>query len=774
MGKGRDKRKKHEDPAKAAKRHERQVEKASRGERRLNEAGDAAGGTGGLDGEEDIVVTVAKMKRLEDKKREVIERDLAGPPTPRANVVVALHPLRGGNELIIFGGELWDGVETHVYNDLYTYNAQRNHWRQIVAPGGPCPRSSAQGFTYKQHFFVIGGEMVSRTQAQFHHYRDTWRLNTDTCSWDELCTVRGAPVPSARSGHRVAMWRRSAVLMGGFYDNAQESRYYNDVWVLSDLDGAGAWQPVLTPPHTEQPHPRSGHAVAVHEDQLFIYGGYSTEKLNRFQKTQASVHRDLWTLPLAAPTPIWTRVKLGGIPPPIRSGMAFAVKDKKMYLFGGVVDIDGTGGRTNSSFDNDLFVLHLDSTKFFPLVLKKVVAQERVGGAPPSRASNEGTDDGASSSLARDLATLGSGANGTAAAAASDDDDEEDDLIDRRCVAASAAASSSAQVVGGVGASGGTGPLADDACAATLRMSHVELPTGQVVPCRRMNAAMIVSGHTLIVFGGQYEVGKKEVTLRDLYVLNLNRMDTYTCLVPHDLSAFAWLGHDSDSDQGSWEDGSTVADLDALERQLRAEEMDEDDDDDDASDHEDDDTSSDSDDAPPLVPAAGSNLAARVAKAAAAKKVTLRDAGGAAAEAGGRSKVQGKKGMQNHKQQLQEQLSADALVPTPLPQEALRDFFSRTEAFWMQAAADALAAPTAAPAVAPPGSDPAVRVDPREHRKQAITYCRVRYDEATALLEQLAVVERQEQLEMEQLRQLLATRRRLQAEADAQDEADDD
>ena len=47
-----------------------------------------------------------------------VREEIIGHPSPRVNAVLIPNPLKE-NELIMFGGELYDGEFTFVYNDLY-------------------------------------------------------------------------------------------------------------------------------------------------------------------------------------------------------------------------------------------------------------------------------------------------------------------------------------------------------------------------------------------------------------------------------------------------------------------------------------------------------------------------------------------------------------------------------------------------------------------------------------------------------------------------------
>ena len=63
---------------------------------------------------------------------------------------------------------------------------------------------------------IPGGEFSSLNQTSFHHYRDFWCFDISTHTWERIET-KGS-MPSARSGHRMAIWKHFIVLFGGFYD----------------------------------------------------------------------------------------------------------------------------------------------------------------------------------------------------------------------------------------------------------------------------------------------------------------------------------------------------------------------------------------------------------------------------------------------------------------------------------------------------------------------------------------------------------------------------
>ncbi|RNF02437.1 kelch repeat-containing protein [Trypanosoma rangeli] len=699
MGKGRDKRKKHEDPVKAVKRSDRQAHKRAKGMQKGDTDGDEVKG---FNNEEAPEVTLNRIRKQEGKMRTTLVEENAVPPSPRANVVFTLHPERE-QELMLFGGEYWDGEKTVAYNDLYFYNIKRNVWSRLVTAVNPPPRSSSQGVVYKHFLIVFGGEFVSQSQSQFLHFKDVWRFDAKKYEWEELTGVKGGP--SSRSGHRMCLWRRSAIVFGGFYDNAHECHYFNDLWILSCLDGAGKWTAVKTAPYGELPHPRSGHSMAVCNDTLFVYGGFSTEKFNRFKKLQANVHHDLWSIKLpqhinAADNAnaegdfaLWTKIRLGGIPPPIRCGVGSAFKDNKMYLFGGVVDIESPGGKVVSTFTSDLFVFHMDTKRFYPIVLrarKKTTALELKGG------------DLQSELRALHLQHLA----GNSLFSAADSEEEEEEEEDGE------------ESYGSI--------VVDE--ENEMKESFEVNKRGQIYPHRRMNASMLIMGNTLYIFGGQFESGSREVTMSDLFSFNLNTCDTYRVLLAQDLSRLVWLGKEAEaSEAGSWESGSTVVSA--------AFDLDYDEDDDEDTDNtgeaavdggvdlacipralED----GDNDDEPPQVVPAELDTAVTPSREIVDCVTT----------------VKGKKGLKVHKEQLLAQLGSGSAVPTPLKDETPAVFFQRTTDFWVSMASESF-------------EDLKTKQRQSEKRvhKQAMGFAYRRYHEANRLLEQLRIVQEREEEE---------------------------
>lgn len=55
-----------------------------------------------------------------------------------------------------------------------------------------------------------------------------------TNAWENL--ELNGKTPSARSGHRMVVWRNQLVLFGGFYETSRETKWFNDLYIMNFQD----------------------------------------------------------------------------------------------------------------------------------------------------------------------------------------------------------------------------------------------------------------------------------------------------------------------------------------------------------------------------------------------------------------------------------------------------------------------------------------------------------------------------------------------------------
>ncbi len=93
-------------------------------------------------------VTPSKPPDFQDLEKPHNIEEIVPNPSPRTNASLLSNPNKS-NELILFGGEFFDGQLSHLYNDLYRFNTEKNEWKKITTPNPPPPRCSHQACIYK-------------------------------------------------------------------------------------------------------------------------------------------------------------------------------------------------------------------------------------------------------------------------------------------------------------------------------------------------------------------------------------------------------------------------------------------------------------------------------------------------------------------------------------------------------------------------------------------------------------------------------------------------
>jgi hypothetical protein len=72
--------------------------------------------------------------------------------------------------------------------------------------------------------------------------------------------------------------------------------------------------------------------------------------------------------------------------------------------------------------------------------------------------------------------------------------------------------------------------------------------SGRVVPLPRIKPALVVRNNTLYLYGGLLEVGSREVTLDDMWSLDLQKREQWVCIFEGSMNQHAWKGEESDGE----------------------------------------------------------------------------------------------------------------------------------------------------------------------------------------------------------------------------------
>ncbi|KAG7954332.1 hypothetical protein I3843_11G011600 [Carya illinoinensis] len=628
-----------------------------------------------LSPEDDIDAILLSIQKEEAKKKEIHIEENVPAPSPRSNCTLNINPLKE-TELILYGGEFYNGNKTYVYGDLYRYDVEKQEWKLVSSPNSPPPRSAHQAVAWKNYLYIFGGEFTSPNQERFHHYKDFWMLDLKTNQWEQL-NLKGCPSP--RSGHRMVLYKHKIIVFGGFYDTLREVRYYNDLHIF-DLDQF-KWQEIKSRPGSMWPSARSGFQFFIFQDEIFLYGGYSKEvSSDKNSSEKGVVHSDLWSLDPR--TCEWSKVKKSGMPPGPRAGFSMCVHKRRALLFGGVVDMEIKGDVIMSLFLNELYGFQLDSRRWYPLELRKGKSTNNKLKKSSGQKDTDANLDGKANPIEQEES-----------AAMSEDDNleyqEEAGDIESNIDEISHHVSTTMNVGNGGLSSKSGKPLES---SAKLDMQNSVLPE-VVKPCGRINSCMVVGRDTLYVYGGMMEVKDQEITLDDLYSLNLSKLDEWKCIIP--ASESEWVEASEDEDEDDDEDGDDSDD-----------ECNSDSNSDETSDGDDDD-----------VEAAGDGSL---------------QMGDAVALIKGKGKTLRRKEKRARIEQIRASLGLSDSQRTPMPGESLKDFYKRTNLYWQMAAHEH------------------TQHTGKELRKDGFDLADARFRELKPILDELTILEAEQKAEEEE------------------------
>ncbi|GLA35533.1 hypothetical protein AnigIFM63309_011376 [Aspergillus niger] len=452
----------------------------------------------------DLDAILAQYAEEQAKFMKVTEV-VGGPPTPRSSATVLASP-SNRNELLVFGGEYFDGNLATFFNNLFVYNIDRAEWKEVTSPNSPLPRSGHAwcrgGNTGGVYLF--GGEFSSPKQGTFYHYNDFWHLDPSTREWTRLDSKGKGP--PARSGHRMTYYKNYIILFGGFQDTSQQTKYLQDLWIY-DCSKYTWFNPTLSTA-SQKPDPRSSFSFLPHESGAVLYGGYSRVKaatgINgkpakggaQRMTMKPMVHQDTWFLRVtppgpeapanAAPTVRWERRKKpANSPNPPRAGATMAYHKGRGIMFGGVHDVELSEEGIDSEFFDTMFAWNTDRNRFFPLTLRRPRAPGKKQLANQMKSKDRSKAD--EEELLQNLKAL---------EAKKGIRNEEDDELQPEALKKDEE------------------PEPEKPAIVRFEMPH-----------QRFNAQLAVQDDTLYIFGGTFEKGDREFTFNDMYSIDLVKLD---------------------------------------------------------------------------------------------------------------------------------------------------------------------------------------------------------------------------------------------------------
>ncbi|KAJ6520481.1 hypothetical protein C8R45DRAFT_61789 [Mycena sanguinolenta] len=234
-------------------------------------------------------------------------------PFPRYGHALPASPTING-DFYIFGGLVRESAR----NDLYLFST-RDQSATLLQTAGDCPspRVGHASALVNTVLIVWGGDTKTDPKAKPTDKQDDslYLLNLVSREWTKV-TAYG-PSPVGRYGHAVTMVAGSKFMVFG---GQVDGEFLNDLWSF-DLNSP-TWE-LCEPKSSERPAQRTGHVCITYENRIIVFGG-----------TDGQYHyNDTWAYDFN--TRKWSELQCIGFIPSPREGHAAALVDDVIYIFGG-------------------------------------------------------------------------------------------------------------------------------------------------------------------------------------------------------------------------------------------------------------------------------------------------------------------------------------------------------------------------------------------------------------------------------------------------------
>jgi len=328
---------------------------------------------------------------------------------------------------------------------------------------------------------------------------------------------------------------------GGFHDNTRDCKYSNDLHAF-DLE-TRQWKKLETV--GAGPSPRSAcQMFPLADGRVVVYGGYFKQKVKK-DVEKGVTHSDMFLLSPDKHDETmtkwrWQFVKQVGVKPSVRTGFATAVGRDCAYMFGGVQDREKESEESdseddmNGDFYDELYTLVVEGEKA-TWHRPELTGKKDPGEKKRRRKVKEGEID-----------DMEDGEN--------DEEDENVEKIEKLVLEEKAGPSTVTVESGAFTISSTIGE--EEMSAKNGKAMELNKDKDIFVPSARFGAGMVMKGSILYMFGGIWEDGEKDYTLKDFHSLDTHKMDTWNTIIESDVQTMEWYGSsDEDDDEDEDDDG---------------------------------------------------------------------------------------------------------------------------------------------------------------------------------------------------------------------------
>ncbi len=234
----------------------------------------------------DLDAVLEEYKKQQEQFLKVTETVVDGPRGPVPHPHSFASP-SNSNQLLLFGGEYFNGALATFFNDLMIYYIDRDEWRSVTSPNAPLPRSG--------HAWCRGGNqsnsgLLVRRRVQLAEARNILSLQRLLEAGSQL---EGMVTPGAQGQVAAGPKRAPHDLLQELHHPVRRVPGYgqSDQVPGRPLGSVtrrtlSGYNPAL-PPAQLKPDARSSFTLLPHEQGAVLFGGYSRVKTTVAANKQA-------------------------------------------------------------------------------------------------------------------------------------------------------------------------------------------------------------------------------------------------------------------------------------------------------------------------------------------------------------------------------------------------------------------------------------------------------------------------------------------------------
>eukprot|EP00547_Thalassionema_nitzschioides_P009617 CAMPEP_0194228520 /NCGR_PEP_ID=MMETSP0156-20130528/43415_1 /TAXON_ID=33649 /ORGANISM="Thalassionema nitzschioides, Strain L26-B" /LENGTH=693 /DNA_ID=CAMNT_0038961037 /DNA_START=26 /DNA_END=2108 /DNA_ORIENTATION=+ len=498
--------------------------------------------------------------------------------------------------LYVFGGELASSDYYHHYKDLWRYDIAQQRWRELQPPQTgtlPSSRSGHAAMVWKSYMIVFGGFYEAARDNAPRWFNDVYVFNLKTECWLEVPHSKLGNRPEPRSACNISLMNDDTVVLhGGFSkllntspgstSSSKETKVHTDIWLLHLKpilqNKPPAWEKILSSSkissssgsrddtNNNNPNGRSACASCTYKNQMIVFGGVLDAELLH-HKVDSVFFNDIFGLQVQQQThkPKWFPIRAQRRKPTLHEREEEEDDDDEIlmeysesvcnYRVRGMEEeketppaaaaaAAGTQQEDDDDDDDDDDLIENDDEEesspikgwdvnqlrenMFAFVDGKgnVVYEKKVVEAASGNDNNNDSSDDDEEDEEKEEEKE------------EDDDDSEEEEETKTT-------------------DGDNIKPSIKTISSTVMMIDPQARAPQAVPQQkeplpRIKCGAIIHRNSLFIYGGLVEIGDREVTLDDMWCLDLKKRSSWQCIYPGTMHKQVWRGAEVHDDDDSY------------------------------------------------------------------------------------------------------------------------------------------------------------------------------------------------------------------------------